>query len=301
MMPVAQRNSPSIVLRSTHIVLIEVLAANDGPWGESRPGFESRTVELSVRITETLRGKLDPPPTTPVSISITQYKYAGMLMMQPLPGPWPGGELSPGMLLAAFAETAESSIERVLASPACTLVLFAEPVATGLRIASQAEAGNLSLENTLALADSASLRLDPIFAEFLWAKYGDDAMASVSQLNLLASFAEKKELTVGTRQALLQGAYDLIGLHSDSTPKAARRLALAMFRVLLMPDAADLHENLIDTFLPNLLGITSGLHAEPASAVFMGEDALRAASKEFLQRQGALAGAKSLLHWLGQK
>jgi hypothetical protein len=301
MTPVGQRNSHSVILRSTHIVLIEVVAAKNGPWTPSRPGLQSRDVVLSIKVNEVLRGTIDPPVAGHVSISITQYEYAGLLMMQPLPGPWPSAELKPGDSFAAFAETGESSIQRIFTAPPCTLVLPAEPVATGLRIASQAEAGNFPLERTLTLALGAAdrVRLDPLFAEFLWDKYADAAMASAVEFNRLVSFAEAKELAVPTRQALLKGGYDLAGLHPGWTPKAARRLAQAMFRTLLLPEAVDLHENLVETFLPNLLGITSELSPQPASAVFLGEEELRLSSKEFLQQHGTQTGAKALLQWFG--
>lgn len=293
--------SKSIVLRSTHILLIEVIAANAGPWAPSRPGLKSRTVGLSIQVSETLRGKLDPAPSGPVHISITQSDYAGLLMMQPLPGVWPHGDLAPGTRLAVFAQSNDLRVESVLAEPACTLVVPAEPVLPGLRVAAQAEAGDLPLGRTLALAGAETARLDPIFAEFLWGKYGGGAMASQSDFDLLAGFAERKDFDTRTRQALLKAGYDLVGLQGDDKPERAQRLALAMCRVLLMPAAADLHENLIGTYLPNLLGITSELPPQAASAVFKGHEAERNDLKAFLHRHGTDADPAPLLTWLNGK
>jgi hypothetical protein len=297
--PTAARKS--IVLRSTHILLIEVITADAGPWAPSGPGFKSRSVDLSLRISETLRGKLDPAPGAPVQISITQSDYDGELMMQPLPGAWARVELLPGTTLVVFSESNEDRGERILSEPACTRVVPAGPVLTGLRIAAQAEAGHLPLARTLALAVLDTARLDSTFAEFLWGKYGDGAMASQEDFNLLADFSERKGFDAGARQALLKGGYDLVGLHGDATPERAQRLALAMFGVLLMPESTDLHENLIDTYLPNLLGITSDLPYQAASAVFKGHKAERDAVEAFLRRHGTDADATPLLKWLNGK
>src|SRR5271167_3450074 len=105
----AYTNSGSTVLGLTHILLIEVTTANAGPWDLSRSGegFETRSVDVSVQVVEILRGTLDPAPAGPVHISITQYDYDSELMWQPLPGPWPPGELLPGTALVVFAQTDE--------------------------------------------------------------------------------------------------------------------------------------------------------------------------------------------------
>jgi hypothetical protein len=157
------------------------------------------------------------------------------------------------------------------------------------------------VSRTLALAGPETEHLDPIFADFLWGKYGGPAMASQSDFDLLAGFAERKGLATRTRQALLKAGYDLVGMEGDDKPERAERLALAMCRVLLMPEAADLHENLIETYLPNLLGITSALPPRPASAVFKGHEAERNGLKAFLQRHGTDADPAHLLAWLNGK
>ncbi len=298
--PTAQPGSKSIVLRSTHVLLIHVTSANAGPWAPTPEGLKSRKVDLSVRVAEVLRGKLDPPAAGPVNLSITQYDYPGELMMQPLPGSWPRGDLLPGTSLVVFAQTPELRAERVLVEPACTQVMPAEPVLAGLRIAAQAEAGDLPLPRTLALAVPEAAHLDPVFADFLWGKYGDAAMASQSEFDSLEDFTERPGLDVRTRQALLKDGYDLVGLYGDSTPERARRLALAMFHVLLMDEAADLRDNLIGTYLPNLLGITSELPHQEASKVFQGHAAERSALEAFLHRQTD-ADATPLLTWINAR
>jgi hypothetical protein len=294
-------NSHSIVLRSTHILLVEVLSAKAGIWEPSKPGLKSRRVDLSLHISETLRGKLDPAPIGPVNIAITQNDYDGELMMQPLPGVWSHVDLQPGTKLVVFSESDENGVASVLAEPACMRVMPAEQALPGIRIAVQAAEADMPLEHILALARPEAIRLDSTFADFLLEKYGAAAISSQSNFDLLADFIEQKGLDLHTRQALLQGTYDLVGLHGDATPQRAQRLALTMCRVLLLPEAADLHENLIGTYLPNLLGITSELPHQAASAVFKGNQAERNAVISFLHKRPNGADVAPLLTWLNTK
>jgi hypothetical protein len=289
--------SRSIVLRSSHILLVKVVAARPGPWGPSTPGLQSRKVALSVQIAETFRGRVDPAPDGPVNVAIEQTDYAGELMMQPLRGSWSPVPLDPGTELVAFAESASRRAESVLEEPACKLVLPAEQVLPGLRIAAEALNNDLPLPRTLDLAAPVGAKLDPIFAEFLWEHYADEAMASQRAFDSLAEFSERKGFPVRTRQALIDGGYRLVSMRGDDTPERGRRLALTMCRVLLMPEAADLHENLIGTYLPNLLGISSGLPPQPAAKVFEDRESERSAVEAFL-RHGTVADAAPILEWI---
>ena len=247
---------------------------------------------MSVQIVETLRGKIDPVPDGPVTLTIEQADYAGQLMMQPLPGSWSRVPAEPGTELVAFAESASQRAERLLEEPACKLVQPAAQVLPGVRIATQALADDLPLARTLDLAAPAAARLDPIFAEFLWERYADDVMASQRAFD---------ELAIRTRQGLVDAGYRLVSLRGDETPRRGQRLALTMCRILLMPEAADLHENLIGTYLPNLLGISSGLPPQPASKVFEDHESERKAVEAFLRRHGTDADATPILEWIQVK
>jgi hypothetical protein len=293
-----QATSRSIVLRSTHIVLTKVVVSKPGTWAPSPPGLKSRKVELSIRIAETLRGKLDPAPEGPVEVTVEQTEYAGMLMMQPLRGSWSRVPIDPGTELVTFSESGSQRAEQVLEEPGCKLVLPAEQALPGARIAAQALRDDLLLARTLELAAPLTEKLDPVFAGFLWERYADEAMASQRAFDALAEFSERKGLGLRTRQELIEGLDTLVSMRGDETPRRAQRLALTMFRVLLMPEAAALHENLIGTDLPNLLGISSGLPPQPASRVFEDQEPLRAAAEAFLRQHGTDADATPLLEWI---
>src|SRR5438045_4350456 len=133
-----QPASRSIVLRSSHILLVKVVAARPAAWAPFRPGLKSRKVELSVQVEEALRGLIDPAADRPVDVTVEQTAYDGELMMQPLQGSWSPVPIDPGTELVTFSESASGRAELVLEEQACKLVLPAEQALPGMRIAAQA-------------------------------------------------------------------------------------------------------------------------------------------------------------------
>ena len=109
-----QPASRSIVLRSSHILLVKVVAARPAAWAPFRPGLKSRKVELSVQVEEALRGLIDPAADRPVDVTVEQTAYDGELMMQPLQGSWSPVPIDPGTELVTFSESASGRAELVL-------------------------------------------------------------------------------------------------------------------------------------------------------------------------------------------
>jgi hypothetical protein len=213
-----------------------------------------------------------------------------------LPGAWSDRELIPGSKWVVFCQAAQQPLARLLAD--CALVAPAAQVLAGVRLALKAEAGRLSLSAMLVLAIPQAAELDPLFVEFLYASYGATAMSSEPEFSRLMEFAELPQLRLETRQALLAGAYDLVTDSDAVSPGHRRRLALAMFRTLLLPQAADLHANLVSPYLPNLLGITSAQPPQSAAAIFAHDAPLRSAVKAALQGPLQATQAGALAAWL---
>src|SRR5438309_4920742 len=63
-----QPTSRSVVLRSSHILLVKVVAAKPGPWMPFNPGLKSQRVQYSIAIADTHRGQIDPAPDGPVDV-----------------------------------------------------------------------------------------------------------------------------------------------------------------------------------------------------------------------------------------
>lgn len=295
MLQSADGGQRSIMLRSNPILLVEVAAAAPHPWAPSLPGLRMHKVDLELTVVEVIRGKVAPGKA---SVTVEQSDYAGLLRMRPLPGVWSGVKLLPGSKWVLFCHGADLPVAQLVAT--CTAVVPADQVLPGLRTAVKAEAEQLTLDAVLTLAKPQAARLDRVFVEFLYARYGGVAMSSQQQFDVLMAFAELGPLQVGTRQAMLMGAYDMVSDHGEATPERGRRLALAMFRTLQMPEAVDLHENLVQTYLPNLLGISSAQPPMTAAYVFKDQQALQAAIKAALKGPLRESEHAKLEAWLGK-
>lgn len=295
MLQSADGGQRSIVLRSNPILLVEVAAATPHPWAPSLPGLRMHKVDLELTVLDVIRGKGGPGKA---SVTVEQSDYEGMLRMRPLPGAWSGVKLVPGSKWVLFCHGADLPVAQLVAT--CTRVVPADQVLPGLRTAVKAEAEQLTLDAVLALAKPQAARLDRVFVEFLYARYGAVAMSSQQQFDWLMAFAELGPLQAGTREAMLMGAYDMVSDHGEATPERGRRLALAMFRTLQMPEAVDLHDNLVQTYLPNLLGISSAQPPMTAAYVFKDQQALQAAIKAALKGPLRESEHAKLEAWLGK-
>ena len=66
---------------------------------------------------------------------------------------------------------------------------------------------------------------------------------------------------------LLSAAYTKLMLYDPAPAVFIARLLAATARVLRLQSGASLSEAALDTYIPNLLGITSGLEPKPAADV----------------------------------
>jgi hypothetical protein len=80
-------------------------------------------------------------------------------------------------------------------------------------------------------------------------------------------------------------------------PALVQRLGQTLFRLLLLPEAADLHQNLVVTWIPNVVGIAGRLDRMSPDELLAGAP-FRAESIAAIQRL-ADGRAGPLLEWLG--
>src|SRR5205823_355008 len=67
-------NSPSIVLRATHILLIRIEAAQIGEWTSPPDKWIERRARLTVALEETLKGNTREKPGEQVAATVTQFR-----------------------------------------------------------------------------------------------------------------------------------------------------------------------------------------------------------------------------------
>ena len=289
-------SSRSLLRRASDILLVRVDAVRPGEWAPGDDGWLKRTVELDARLEQRFKGPARPGEREPFRADIRQFKTASVAMIPP-PGVWSALTLEPGGRLVVFASTTGGTLTDVLQEPACELVRPADEVLPSVRLAAE----RLTLADLLARATPQAQSLNYLFSEYLWATYQTEALQTLESFDRLLGFAELPELPTAPRSSLMSLVYSRV-LADQALPDGFRnRMVVCMFRLLRLPQARDMHDNLVQVYLPNLLRLGREDEA-PLSAGGVFQDApdeRRAAADNLRQYQGA-APAGALAGWLAQ-
>lgn len=242
-------DSSSIVLRATHILVIRIESSVAGEWTPSPDGWLRREAQLTVLLEERLKGDTREDAGTSLPLRVTQYANPS-LWTTGVPGVWSEVSIEPGSRLVAFSHSEGDRTAVLLIEPACELLL-AESALADVRLALRAEAGEMDLAALVEEAGKIAGSLGHLFVEYLLEAYGDAALRSPETFEPLAQLLEHPGLSLVARATLLSQLTSRL-LAGAADPACRERLALAMEGLLGLEAAAPLHDNIRDTFLPNL-------------------------------------------------
>lgn len=293
-------DSISIVLRSTHILVIRVDSAAAAEWELQPAGWLQRPLNVMVTLTEILKGVVREHVGDHVLVQATQYRV-NTIWTVPTPGVWSEQPLDPGTQLVAFCRTDGDQAMEILRDPACEKLIVTGSALPDVRLASQAESKSLSLSALFERAKPAARSLNYIFAEYLSAAYVKESLNDPEQFETLVQFLEDPDLSQIARSSLLASINSVL-LTGTIPPARIHRFVITLFRLLELPVASNLHDNIIGTYLPNLLG----LHAEAvptraAADVFKDQTEERAKVERILQSYRGASSTIQLLKWLASK
>jgi hypothetical protein len=287
-------SSPSLILSASHILLIRIERSQAGEWSPAPEGGVQRAVDLDLTLEETLKGETREKPGQQLQVTVRQYG-TGTSRIAAVPGVWSYQPIDAGTRLVAFCRSDEDVAAEMLRDPRCEALAGAESALPGVRLALRAEEEDYPLSALLEQAAPLAASLDAIFVQYLWARY--QASDEQDKHALTADLIEQPDLAYVARAALLGELYSAAVADPAYPPKWRRRLVVALFRLLGMEAAAVLHDQVVDLFLPNLLGLADGPTPEPAE-VFREYPGEAASAEAALQGYAGAASAEPLLEWL---
>ncbi len=297
-MTAAEPEHPSIVLRATHILRIRIDDLQAGEWLSPPEGWPWRSAQLAITLIETLKGAADRRSGEQFRLRVTQ-RSSGSPRRPVAPGVWSNQPVEPGTELLAFCHNNVSkAVENLLAEGSCEQIMPAEGNLADVRLALRAEAEGLSPAALADLALPQASSLGYLFADYLWAKMAGPALADLKVFESLVRLIETPELSLIARWALLKAAYSTTAHSAAATPEHVHRLALAFFRLLDVSKDPSVTDNIVQTFLPNLLGVQGGLTDRDADDVFRDLPEERAKVEAILRRYQGAASTQDLLAWL---
>ena len=244
------------------IVHIRVISEQLGQWEPEDGGMLRRSGRLAVEVVEILKGRLSAAAGDTVELDIVERGSASGRVTDYY-GIWAHISTTPGTELVAFCDGASDDLRVALTEEHCDELVPAETVLPDLHLALSLEAEGLTPDALLAEAARHQNEGGALFARYIWARIRDAVVRSADRFNALMQIAEDPRTRPEARETYLLSAYE-DATFTEELPIAQRaRLARSMFRTALDPDVGDLREELVDTFIPNLVEAEA---PEPLSA-----------------------------------
>ena len=288
----------SVVLEAAHIFLLRIETAQIGEWSTGASGFLERPVALVLELVEVLKGEVEEQPGNRLRLSVTQHS-SGSPRKPAAPGVWSNLALDEGTELLAFCrDNADHSAVKLLQGDACLDVLAAQDEVDDVRLALQAESEGLSPAALIAMATPHASEIGYVFTRYLWAKVARPALTDLNTFESLMQFIELPELSLVARWALLNSVYSAVVRLTPPPAKQYSRLVVSMFRLIEVAADPTVTDNIIQVFLPNLLGMQGGLPKKEAVEIFREHPDERPKLEQALRRYQGNASTNDLLTWL---
>jgi hypothetical protein len=290
-------DSRSVILRSTHILLIRIESSEASQWQPDPSGNLVRHVRLAVRLEQILKGEVAQKEGSQLRLDVQQFGRPGTRYYA-LPGVWSDRPIQPAARLVAFSSSKSADAANLLVEPSCKEIIPAESSLVDARIALDTERNNLSLSDSLKLAEPSAGSLSHVFPDYVAAKYQGSLLGNISEFSSLMRFIENPKLSSVARTTLLDFAVSEIGDVRSPSPPIVLRLVVTLFNLITMPEAAALHDNIVDVYLPDVLGWNRGDGKLSASQVFQGAPSERARAEAIINGYHGNAATETLKDWL---
>ncbi len=282
-------NSSSELLRATHIGLVRIETAESSEW-EPAGRIEHRRVLLNVTLLELYKGELREGVGATVLLPLSQRRPAGLRIFA-VPGVWSGYELESGALFVLFSVSPLTIAAEVFAEPSLFRV---EPAATAVPdvlLALRGGVPEISLADLIARCNDEMPTWGYLLARYFDARMPEAFFNHFRDFDALMRAVEDPRLSPTATRILLPAAYARLMLYDPAPSVFLHRLLMATERVLQTLRGESLRTAVLETYLPNLLGMTGGLTRKHASEVLAYD---RTEFEQFLEE----ANAGELLAWV---
>lgn len=279
--------SPSVLLRATDVVRLVMTAIHPSPWEKVSETMSRRRVEVAVRVEEVFKGKATKGHD--LVLHLSQHR-SDSIIDSPVPGAWSEQQLEKGR--EAVVAGAGASLLAALEEPQQVLPKKAAPE---VRLVSRAEEERLGAPEVVKEAKANAGALDFVFAIWLWARHGERALVDPATADAVFSLLELPELGESARVTLVVEAVGRAGSAQSTYLAGTRRLTRALFKLLAVPAAKGMADNVVAVDLPALLRLHN---PPPVPTSLLLDDAEREAARRRLQAYSGKADARPLAAWL---
>ena len=281
------------ILRATHIVQVSVYMFRASDWEPVSGRLQQRTMRLIVRLGEVYKGTITEEAGTSVPLEIVQ-SAPRIPRIFALPSIWSDHELEQGGEFVIFSVSSSHTAREVLAEPPAFRVERADLAVPDLIRAQRAGAPELSVGGTILASIDELENWGYLFAQYLEARLPETFFQEFPDFDVFLRTVEAPQLSPVARRMMMAAAYTKLMLYDPAPPRFINRLLAATARVLGAPYGENLRTAVLDTYLPNLLGLNGGLARKPAADILNAAPAQRDTIGMFL----AGSSAPGIRAWL---
>ncbi len=188
-------DSPSLILRATHILVVQIESAAERPWTLQKHPTGGQAISLTLKLEEVVKGHVKHTPGDLIKIDVVRFPMGLTLP----PGIWSMVPIDARTRIVVFSQTASDDTALVLNDPAGLKAFLADKTLLDVHLAVQAESMHLDVAGILAQAKPATASVGELFADYLWYRYRSEAMVDIKKFELLLRFIEEPALNEAAR------------------------------------------------------------------------------------------------------
>ena len=280
-------SSTSAILSATHILVVTVLAVD-----------EADQLRIDLALADVLKGEPIAAAGTRLSVS-AQRSQSSRRELEPA-GPWALAGPTAGVRLVVFSRASSSAPAAVLAEPAILRVLPAIPAEEEVRRAIALEAAGGALAPRITAVGEPP-PLSSLFGEYVVARLGEETLyGDPVGFDTVMTWLEDPRRSPSLQMFMLQALTGKLLLTEPNPAGFTERMALAALRILASTGDEALAGQIVDVYLPNLLGLEGSATRRTAVTIVGSDDRTRSAARAALQRRAPGGARDRLLDWLGR-
>ncbi|WP_437719058.1 hypothetical protein WMF45_23175 [Sorangium sp. So ce448] len=272
---------------------------DEGPWELGPLRSEVQEFHLEVILADALKGAIAAKAGDPIHISGHRSRPGPREASVP-PGVWSSVDLAVGARLVAFSSASSPHAALVFAEPALLRMLPSAPAEDEVRRALTLERAGGPLSARIQTVTEPPA-LSPLFGEYVVARLAEDTLyRDAVGFDQVMAWLEDPGRSPSLQMFVIQSLVGKVLLTEPNPPGFTERLALATWRVLSSTQDEALATQIVDTYLPNLLGLEGAAPFKSVQTVFHGDEGARTLGREALLRRPAGGARDRLLGWIGR-
>lgn len=265
----------SEILRATAIFLFKLAEVKLGPW-EPSGSAQARSVEMHLAIERVYKGEVQPRPGEMFVHRVQRRGLPSGIAMDDH-GLWSHPSLKPGSRVLAFCTGTAHDARQLLTDAQCERLYDPpEPASRDVEAAMALEAARATPDKILAAAAAQADQRTDIFARYVWARVVGWVTGTAEHYHQMLTVLTNPHTDARARQAYLMA---LVEQQIEGAGPRAADLIRAIFILLAQPETKSLRPNLVEVYLPNLIGLHDPTPRFSADQVFHGHPAERTAAR----------------------